>query len=257
MDSGNHGPVGPVDDIADLRITAGGQIVNWVRNPADTNAFQIEVPGGATSIDVSFKWLTPIDGSQGRVVVTDEMLNIQWEKAILYPAGYYARQITVQPTLRLPAGWQYGVALDTTSFQNGVAVFAPISLDHLADSPVFAGAHYRQIDLDPGGRSPVRMNLVADDPAMLAASDDHIALHRSLVTRPIACSAPATSTATTSWSRSATGWAASGWSTSARPRTASTPAISPPRPRPSPTATCWATNTSTRGTANGAAPLTN
>jgi predicted metalloprotease with PDZ domain len=178
---GNHGPVGPVDDIADLRITAGGQTLNWVRNTVSTHAFQVEVPAGATSVEVAFKWLTPIDGSQGRVVITDEMLNIQWEKAVLYPAGYHARQITVQPTLRLPAGWRYGVALDTTSFENGVATFAPISLDHLADSPVFAGAHYRQFDLDPGGRSPVRMHVVADDPEMLAATDDHIELHRNLV----------------------------------------------------------------------------
>jgi len=178
---GNHGPVGPVDDIADLQITAGGQPLPWVRNTVSTNAFQIEVPAGVSSIDVGFKWLTPIDGAQGRVVITDEMLNIQWEKAVLYPAGYYSRQITVQPTLRLPAGWQYGAALDTVSFQNGLAVFAPITLEHLADSPVFAGAHYRQIDLDPGGRSPVRMNIVADSAAMLAATDEHIELHRNLV----------------------------------------------------------------------------
>lgn len=178
---GNHGPVGPVDDIADLRITANGQTLRWVRNTANTNAFQVEVPAGATSVEVAFKWLTPIDGAQGRVVITDEMLNIQWEKAVLYPAGYYSRQITVQPTLRLPAGWQYGAALDTTSFLNGVATFAPITLEHLADSPVFAGAHYRQIDLDPGGRSPVRLNIVADDADMLAATDEHIQLHRNLV----------------------------------------------------------------------------
>lgn len=178
---GNHGPVGPVDDIAGLHISAGGQELPWVRNTVSTNAFQVEVPAGVASVEVAFKWLTPIDGSQGRVVITDEMLNIQWEKAILYPAGYYSRQITVQPTLRLPAGWQYGAALDTTSFQNGVAVFAPITLEHLADSPVFAGAHYRQIDLDPGGRSPVRLNIVADDAAMLAATDEHIERHRELV----------------------------------------------------------------------------
>ncbi|MBU4040626.1 MAG: peptidase M61 [Alphaproteobacteria bacterium] len=178
---GNHGPVGPVDDIAGLHISAGGQELPWVRNTVSTNAFQVEVPAGVASVEVAFKWLTPIDGSQGRVVITDEMLNIQWEKAILYPAGYYSRQITVQPTLRLPAGWQYGAALDTTSFQNGVAVFAPLTLEHLADSPVFAGAHYRQIDLDPGGRSPVRLNIVADDAAMLAATDEHIERHRELV----------------------------------------------------------------------------
>jgi predicted metalloprotease with PDZ domain len=178
---GNHGPVGPVDDIADLQITAGGQPLRWVRNTVQTNAFQVEVPAGVSEVEVSFKWLTPIDGSQGRVVITDEMLNIQWEKALLYPAGYYARRITFQPTLRLPAGWQYGTALDTRSFQNGVAVFAPITLEHFADSPLFAGVHYRQIDLDPNGRSPVRLNVVADSAEQLAATDAHIAQHQELV----------------------------------------------------------------------------
>ncbi|RZJ29054.1 MAG: peptidase M61, partial [Brevundimonas sp.] len=86
---GNHGPVGPVDDIADLQITANGQPLRWVRNTVQTTAFQVEVPAGVSSLEVTFKWLTPIDGSQGRVVITDEMLNIQWEKALLYPAGYY------------------------------------------------------------------------------------------------------------------------------------------------------------------------
>lgn len=178
---GNHGPSGPVDDISDLQITANGQALRWVRNTVSTSAFQVEVPVGASTVDVAFKWLTPIDSAQGRVVITDEMLNIQWEKAVLYPAGYYTRQITMRPTLRLPAGWQYGTALDTVSFQNGVATFAPISLDHFADSPLFAGAHYRQIDLDPGGRSPVRLNVVADNADMLAATDAHIEQHRDLV----------------------------------------------------------------------------
>jgi predicted metalloprotease with PDZ domain len=178
---GNHSPAGPVDDVADLRITAGGRTLPWVRNTLNTNAFQVEVPAGVTEVEAAFKWLTPIESGQGRVVITDEMLNIQWEKALLYPAGYYSRQITFQPSLRLPAGWSYGAALDTRSFQDGLATFAPITLDHLADSPVFAGRHYRQIDLDPGGRSPVRLNVVADDPAMLAATDAHIGLHRELV----------------------------------------------------------------------------
>ncbi|MBA4805170.1 MAG: M61 family metallopeptidase [Brevundimonas sp.] len=178
---GNHGPVGPVDDIADLQITAGGRTLPWVRNTVHTNAFQVDVPAGASSVEVAFKWLTPIEGNQGRVVITDEMLNIQWEKALLYPAGYDTSGITFRPSLRLPAGWNYGVALETESFVDGLATFRPISLEHLADSPVFAGAHYRQIDLDPGGRSPVRLNVVADDPEMLAATDAHIELHRNLV----------------------------------------------------------------------------
>ena len=61
---GNHGPVGPVDDIADLHFSANGQPLRWVRNTVETDGFQFEVPAGVSSVDVSFKWLTPIDGSQ-------------------------------------------------------------------------------------------------------------------------------------------------------------------------------------------------
>ncbi|MEN5230074.1 M61 family metallopeptidase [Brevundimonas naejangsanensis] len=178
---GNHGPVGPVANVGGVTFTANGQRLEWVRNTVQPWAYQIEIPAGVSEVDVAFQWLTPIEGSQGRVVVTPEMLNIQWEKALLYPAGYYSRQITFQPTLKLPQGWNYGAGLDTVSFENGTATFAPITLEHLADSPVFAGAHYRQIDLDPGGRSPVRLNVVADDAKMLEASDEHIQLHRNLV----------------------------------------------------------------------------
>ncbi|MCO8017397.1 peptidase M61 [Brevundimonas diminuta] len=178
---GQHGPVGPVANVGGLTFTANGQRLEWVRNTVQPWAYQIEVPAGVSEVDVAFQWLTPIEGAQGRVVVTPEMLNIQWEKALLYPAGYYSRQITFQPTLKLPQGWNYGAGLDTVSFENGTATFAPITLEHLADSPVFAGAHYRQIDLDPGGRSPVRLNVVADTAKMLEASDEHIQLHRNLV----------------------------------------------------------------------------
>lgn len=178
---GNHGPVGPVANVGGLTVTANGRRLEWVRDTVNTWAYHIDVPAGVQTVDVAFQWLTPIDGSQGRVVVTEQMLNIQWEKALLYPAGYYSRQITFRPTLRLPEGWRYGVALDTVSFENGLATFAPVTLEHLADSPVFAGANYRQVDLDPGGRSPVRLNIVADDADMLAATDAQIAIHRNLV----------------------------------------------------------------------------
>ena len=51
----------------------------------------------------------------------------------------------------------------------------------LIDSPVFAGVHYRQIDLDPGGRSPVRANIVADKADSLNATDEQIQILRNLV----------------------------------------------------------------------------
>lgn len=180
---GDHGPVGAVDDLASLVIMANGQRLPWVRNTINTDAYQVEVPAGVSALDLSFQWLTPIDRPQGRIVITDEMLNIQWENTVLYPAGYYSRQITVKPSLRLPADWKYGTALDTESFSGGVATFAPITLEHFIDSPVFAGQYYRQIDLDPGGRSPVRLNIVADNAESLNATDEQIQILRNLVTQ--------------------------------------------------------------------------
>jgi len=76
-------------------------------------------------IEVAFQWLTQSDNANWRVVMTPAMLNLQFEKALLYPAGYASTGIMFAPTVRLPEGWQYGVALETTSFENGLATFQP------------------------------------------------------------------------------------------------------------------------------------
>lgn len=178
---GNHADTGPIQLVSGVTITGNGQRIEWVRDTVDPHAFHLDIPAGVTSIEVKFEWLTQPDNAVWRVVMTPEMVNLQWEKALLYPAGYSHSRITFQPSVRMPAGWQYGVALDTVSFADGLATFAPISLEHLADSPMFAGAHFRRIGLDTNGRSPVHLNLVGDTAASLAASDARIAEYRNLV----------------------------------------------------------------------------
>lgn len=178
---GNHGPVGPVSQIANLVFTADGQRLDWVRNTLQPWAYQIDVPEGASAIEVSFQWLTPLEGAQGRIVVTPEMLNHQWEKAVLYPAGYYSRQIAYNPHLKLPEGWHYSGALKVQGEADGYLKLDATTLEHLVDSPVFAGQHFNRVDLDPNGRSPVFMNLVGDSAAMVKIKDEHLEKHRNLV----------------------------------------------------------------------------
>ena len=178
---GNHGPVGPITQLAGLVFTANGQRLEWVRDTLDTFAYHIDVPAGATEIVAEFQHLSPTTAAQGRVTVTAEMLNVQWEKMLLYPAGRYHRNITTQASVTLPAGWQFGTALETASTAGATTTFKPVGLDVLVDSPMFAGAHYRQIDLDPNGRSPVRLNIVADSTANIAPTDEQIGILRSLV----------------------------------------------------------------------------
>ena len=178
---GNHAPTGPIQLVAGVQFSAGGERVEWVRDTVDPYAFHIDVPAGVSEIEVSFDFLSQVSPSQWRVMMTPEMMNLQFEKLLLYPAGYEHDGIMVQTTVRLPEGWNYGVALETESFAGGEAVFAPISVEMLADSPMFAGEHYRQFDLDPGGRSPVRMHLVADDADELDEAEDHLEPFRNLV----------------------------------------------------------------------------
>src|SRR5262244_3919956 len=49
---GDHAPSGPINDLAGLRISASGQPLVWKRDSVELFAFHINVPPGATSIDV-------------------------------------------------------------------------------------------------------------------------------------------------------------------------------------------------------------
>ena len=178
---GNHADTGPIQLISGVTVTGNGQRIEWVRDTVDPHAFHLDIPAGVSSIEVAFEWLTQPSNAVWRVVMTPEMVNLQWEKALLYPAGYAHSRITFAPSVKLPAGWQQGSALEATGREGDIITFAPISLEHLADSPMFAGAHYRRVDLDPGGRSPVFLNMVADSAANLAATDEQIGKFRAMV----------------------------------------------------------------------------
>lgn len=180
---GNHAPRGPIAAVGGLTVTAGGRPVEWVRDQVNVYAFHLDVPAGARELQVQFQYLSPTAGDQGRVVVTPEMLNLQWNAVAFYPAGYYARQIQVEPSVRLPQGWGFGTGLRPVDRPAGrePVRFQSVSFDTLIDSPIYAGRYFRRIDLDPGGRSSVTLDLVADSPDNLVISDAQIAAHRELV----------------------------------------------------------------------------
>src|SRR5207253_783555 len=132
---GNHSPTGRVDKLAGLTIRANGSRVEWRRDGVDVFAFHVDVPPAATALDVQFQFTSPVETSEGRVIVTQEMLNLQWNTVLLYPAGYFTRQIMVEASVRLPEQWQFGTALEPASSRSGVTTFKPVSLETLVDSP--------------------------------------------------------------------------------------------------------------------------
>jgi predicted metalloprotease with PDZ domain len=178
---GNHSPTGPIDKLAGLKITAGGVPVAWRRDPVDVYAFHVDAPAGAASLDVSFEYLSAISTREGRVMMTPDMLSLEWNTVALYPAGFFSRQITVEPSLTLPAGFSLASALETASTAANTTTFKPTAFNTLVDSPLIAGRYFRRFDLDPGAAARVSLDVVADQPGLLETTDAELAAHRALV----------------------------------------------------------------------------
>ncbi len=178
---GHHSPTGPIDKLAGLTITAHGKPLEWRRDPTDVYAFHVEVPEGVSELDLRFRYLSPQDKRQGRVVMSPEMVDLEWNPVALYPAGWFGRDIRVQASARLPEGWQLATALTVAGRDGDRVRFEPIDFENLVDSPVLAGKYFRRFDLDPGAKTPVYLDVFADEASELAAKPEQIEAHRELV----------------------------------------------------------------------------
>ena len=174
---GNHGPRGSVAELAAITFEANGQKLVWKRDTVEVNAFHVTLPAGTREVTARFIHTSPLQAAEGRITTTPDMLNLQWEKMSLYPAGHYVRQIRVKPVVKLPAGWTAATALDGVVQSGASWAWGETNYEVLVDSPIFAGANFRKWDL--GQR--VTLNVVADKPGQLAAKDEQIALYRALV----------------------------------------------------------------------------
>ena len=179
---GNHSPSGQISKVAGLVVTANGKRLEWMRDTLDVYAFHIPVPQGVHSIDVEFMFLAPTEQNQGRTLMTPDMASIEWIATSLYPAGYYVRNIMVEPTVTVPRGWHVATALRPAAGGGTSTIAYPVTqYDILADSPMIAGAHYRRIPLS----DDVAIDVIADTEAELAATPEQIQLHKNLVTQAV------------------------------------------------------------------------
>jgi len=51
---GEHGPTGPIQQFADLRIRAGKETLAWTRDPDDVFIFRVQIPTNTDRIAVDF-----------------------------------------------------------------------------------------------------------------------------------------------------------------------------------------------------------
>lgn len=174
---GTHAPRGPIAELVGLSFTADGNPASWRRDPVDVNAFHVELPDGARQVIAEFVHTSPLRNAEGRVTMTPEMLNLQWEKMSLYPAGHDVSRIAVKPEVTLPPGWTAASALPGRMRSGNTTSWNETDYETLVDSPVFAGAHYRQWPL---GKT-VQLNAVADSPGLLSLGKEQLASLSRLV----------------------------------------------------------------------------
>lgn len=180
---GEHGPTGPIADLAGLRFSAAGKPVSWKRDPVDMYLFHLDVPAGADAIEVQLDFLSPADvglfsaGSSA----TSNLALVSWNQLLLYPADRKPDDILFTAALKLPEGWKWATALERAAGRPGDGVrFAPVSLTALVDSPVLAGGHFRVVTLTDGPPAH-RIDIAADSEAAIEMSPELEGHYRSLV----------------------------------------------------------------------------
>jgi predicted metalloprotease with PDZ domain len=182
---GEHGPTGPVQDLAGLKFSADGKSLAWRRDLLDGWTFHVDVPAGVSSIEASLDFISPAGSEEGiytgGATATDRLAVVNWNAMLLYPAGWTSDDLTYTASLRLPASWKFGTSLAVASQSGGEIKFAPVSLTMLVDGPVITGEYLKVVSLNPGQTPPVELDVAADSAAALEAPAEVWEHYKNLV----------------------------------------------------------------------------
>jgi predicted metalloprotease with PDZ domain len=180
---GEHAPTGPVVNLAGLKITSGDRPVAWRRDDVNMYAFHLDVPDGATALDVAFDFISPPDeqGFSSGSSATSRLAVINWNQLTLYPQGAQPDDLQVQASLRLPDSWTFGTALPLRPNTGAEIDFEPVSLTTLIDSPLAAGLWYNRVGLGTDLGAPHFLDIVGDSARAIEMGPDAIAAYKRLV----------------------------------------------------------------------------
>jgi predicted metalloprotease with PDZ domain len=186
---GDHAPNGLVDRLTNLAIATGGERLEWTRDPLDPFTFQVIVPANAERLDVSYEIVTSLNADEGPVLMTSDMLDLQWPNITLYPSEPESGDLQYRADLKLPEGWSFASAMHGTQRGSQIS-FDPLPLNALGDSPVMAGRYLKTISLAEGAH-PVRLDLAAAAPDDLVPPDGLVEGYRRFVAEAAALFGPA------------------------------------------------------------------
>jgi len=177
---GTHSPTGPISRIAGIITSVDGTRVQWIRDPINVYAFHVPLGAGSKTVELQFDYLSPIKPAEGRIEWSDAIVDLAWNEVVMYPAGFFSRDIPFDVTLKLPQGWKHATALEAASEEGSTLKFKRTTLNTLVDSPLYGGTHFKQVDLSPSPTDIVRLNVFADEEKDLDISPDALEKHKNL-----------------------------------------------------------------------------
>ena len=172
---GTHAPGGPLADITGVVFTANGQTLKWRRDDVNLAEFHVEIPRGVTTVHVHLDSITSHR-------VTRNMSVLEWERLMMYPANIPVKNIAIQPSVTVPAGWGTGTALKPTGTVPTPATtgvnedahhppadavttrYAVTNVEQLEDSPVITGKYFHEYALAPDVKPAHFLDVVSDSP---------------------------------------------------------------------------------------------
>lgn len=161
---GNHRPTGPAEDITGVVFSIDGKAIPWRRDDENLYEFHVTIPKGVTALHAHLDCIVTARVSQ-------KMAVLEWEKLLLYPANVPVKDIPIQPSLKVPAGWGVGTALQPEGAGSypvpaagTTTKFAATTVEQLEDSPIITGEYFHEFALAPEVTPKHYIDVVSDAP---------------------------------------------------------------------------------------------
>ena len=162
---GHHMPSGPAAEITGVSFKSeDGKTIAWRRDDVNLYEFHVTVPAGVKTLHAHLDYVAAHRVSQ-------KLAAMEWEGILMYPAGKPVRDIAIEPSVIVPAGWGIGTALKPVSKGSypvpeagAKTTFAVTNVEQLEDSPVITGAYFHEFALAPSVSPKHYLDVVADYP---------------------------------------------------------------------------------------------
>ncbi|HZU38225.1 MAG TPA: hypothetical protein VFA18_20040, partial [Gemmataceae bacterium] len=179
---GCHAADGPLQNVGGFRVeTLDGKPIAWKRDEVDLFCVHCNVPAGVHEIRAHLDYICnePAVLASGHLSYGNSSLGIlNWNTCLVYPEGPTAQETRVQLRLRLPRGWHFATALQSTDKKDPVT-FRTVSLEELIDCPLIAGEHLRTIPLNTNPKT--FLDVVSESPRALQLDRKVIDLYTRMV----------------------------------------------------------------------------